>query len=150
MVHLEDSIIINKEVATVFKAALSFEKHPQVIPTLKSIEILKQEGNKFLVERRGVRRGFLGQERPTRWKSAVEFSENQWIRAEQLEGELKGMKIESVFQAVPEGTKIVLSHDFLLPIPIIGGLISKYYVAGIVNRLARIYLEGMKKLAEQN
>ncbi len=145
MVHIENSLIINKPLPEVFRLSSDFERYPQFLPSVKEVQILERSGDKMTIQRTGVSSG--GKE--LGWKSEVETKENEWIRARQLEGPIPGMLVEWKFSEVPEGTQVVISHDFnYRKIPLIGNLIGRTIVARIVGRMADDTLAAIKKEAE--
>lgn len=143
MVRAEDTILIIKgDVKDVFNVSSDFEKYPEFIPTYKRVRILSKEGRKMIVERESSS-GY-------KWKSRVFVDkDSRSIKAEQLEGPLKGMKIEWEFIEVEDGVKIVLTHEFeYKKVPLIGNLVGRLIVSRIVKKMAMKTLEGVKKRVE--
>ncbi|MFH1897862.1 MAG: SRPBCC family protein [Candidatus Desantisbacteria bacterium] len=139
MIRIENSILINANLQEVFEVAIDFEKYPQFIPTYKEVNILERQDNKMIIERVGLAKG-----KPVRWKSQVILEKYHSIKAQQLEGPLKGMMVYWSFEGVMGGTNIILIHEFEYKMPLIGNLIGKWFIAGIVKRMAQETLEGIK------
>lgn len=145
MTYIENSLIIHKQLAEVFKVSADFEQYPQFLPSVKKVQILERDGNKMIIKRTGV----AGSKKEVSWKSEVEVKENEWIKATQLEGPIPGMKVEWKFNDVSDGTRIIISHDFKYnKIPFIGELIGRTIVAKIVGQMADNTLAAIKKKLE--
>lgn len=145
MVHVKNSILIEKDLAEVFKVAADFESYPEFIPTYKSVQILERQGDELLIERVGLAGG-----REVKWRSRVVIKENKSIKAVQLEGPLAGMEIEWSFEEAAQGTLVLLTHNFeYRKIPLIGSLIGRLIVKRIVSRMADDTLKAIKKRVER-
>ncbi|MDI6703194.1 MAG: SRPBCC family protein [bacterium] len=143
MIHTEDTIVIKGNVDEVFEISSDVERYPEFIPTYKEVRILSKEGPEMIVERES--------EAGYKWRSRVFVDKDKrLIKAEQLEGPLKGMKIEWKFAEIDDGTRIVLTHDFeYKKVPLIGNLIGRLIVSRIVKKMATQTLEGVKRKVEE-
>ena len=83
-----------------------------------------------------------------KWKSKVKFNINKTIEFEQIEGRLKGMKIEWLFEEVPEGTKLTITHRLSLNPPVLGWILSKFIAKPAIDKLTRNVLLGLKNKLE--
>ncbi|MDI6736424.1 MAG: SRPBCC family protein [bacterium] len=144
MIRTVNSILIKASIDRVFSVAADMEKYPEFIPSYKEVKVVNRDGNKMIVER-------LGQvgEKTVKWKSCVTLTPLKSIQAEQLEGPIKGMQIQWLFEDTKEGVKIILIHDFeYKKIPLIGNLIGRLIVARIVKKMAEETLKGIKTKVE--
>ncbi|MFH1562292.1 MAG: SRPBCC family protein [Nitrospirota bacterium] len=144
MIRTVNSILIKADMNRVFSVAADMEKYPEFIPSYKEVKVVSREGNKMIVERIGQ----VGK-KAVKWKSCVTIEPNKSIKAEQLEGPIKGMQIQWLFENTKDGVQITLTHDFeYKKIPLIGNLIGKLIVARIVKKMAEETLKGIKGRAE--
>lgn len=143
MVRVENSILIQAKLEDVFQVAVDVEKYPEFIPSYKEVKILATEDNKMIVKRTGLVRG-----KRVEWKSEVIVQQNKSIQAVQLEGPLRGMKINWWFEERDGATTITLTHEFEYPIPFIGQLIGRWIVAKMISQMAQDTLAGIKKRIE--
>lgn len=145
MIRTVNSILIKADLNRVFSVAADMEKYPEFIPSYKEVKVVSREGNKMIVERIGQ----VGK-KTVKWKSCVMLEPNKSIYAEQLEGPIKGMQIQWLFEDTRDGVKITLTHDFeYKKIPLIGSLIGKLIVAKIVKQMADETLKGIKIKVEE-
>ena len=139
-----DSIIINDKIEKVYAVARDIEKQHEYIHGYSPAKIIeKKEDGKIVIERVAELHGKV-----MKWKSIAEFEENKAIRFEQIEGKLKGMKIEWLFQSINEGTRVEIIHDFSLKIPALGWFAERYIARPKIDGLTRNVLVGMKNKIE--
>jgi len=139
--HIENSIVIKGKLEDVYALAGDVERYPEFIKGYEGSKVLSREGNKATIERVVEIMG-----RQITWKSVATFHKNEWIEFEQIEGPLKGMIAKWLFERVPEGTKIIITHDFELKAPIPGWPTEKIIEA--VSGTADTALEALKKKVE--
>lgn len=144
MIRTVNSILIKADIDRVFSVAADMEKYPEFIPSYKEVKVVSREGNKMLVERIGQ----VGK-KMVKWKSCVMLEPNSSIYAEQIEGPIKGMQIQWLFEDTKDGVQITLTHAFeYKKIPLIGNLIGRLIVARIVKQMADETLKGIKTKVE--
>lgn len=139
--HIENSIVIKGKLEDVYAIAEDVERYPEFIEGYEGSKVLSREGNKAIIERVAEIRG-----RQVTWKSVATFHKNQCMEFEQIEGPLEGMIAKWTFEQVPEGIKIIITHDFELQTPILGWPVEK--IIGIVSGTADNVLEALKKKVE--
>ncbi len=146
MIRTVNSILIKADINRVFSVATDMEKYPEFIPSYKEVKVVSREGNKMIVERSGQ----VGK-KTVKWKSCVTLTPPKSIHAEQLEGPIKGMQIQWLFEDTRDGVKITLTHDFeYKKIPLLGNLIGRLIVARIVKKMAEETLKGISKRVSVN
>ena len=85
----QDFIVIKKRLPEVYKTAQDIKNQHEYIPGYKPSKIVEtKEDGRLIIERTAEMDGKI-----MKWKSIAEFDENKTIKFEQLEGKLKGMKI---------------------------------------------------------
>lgn len=140
----KDFIIINKSLPEVYKIASDIEKQHEYIPGYKPARIIeKKEDGEILIERIAEIKGKI-----MKWQSTAKFKENKKIEFKQIQGRLKDMKIEWLFEEIHGGTKITITHDFKLSRPIIGWFLEKFIAKPTINKLTKNVLSGLKKKME--
>ena len=139
--HIENSIVIKGKLEDVYALAEDIERYPEFILSYEGSKVLNREGNKAIIERVAEIRG-----RQITWKSVATFHKNEGMEFEQIEGPLEGMIAKWIFERVPEGTKITITHDFELQAPIPGWPVENIIEA--VSGTADNVLEALKKKVE--
>lgn len=139
-----DFIVINRKLKEVYRVAKDIKNQHEYIPGYKPAEIIETREDGTLV----VGRTALMDGKMVKWKSLAEFDENRAIRFEQLEGRLKGMKIEWLFEEAGAATKVTITHDFRLNIPLAGWLAERFVAKPKIDRITRSVLEGLKAKME--
>jgi len=139
-----DSIKINEKIDKVYKVARDIERQHEYISGYSPSKIVAAVDNGgIIIERTAVLNGKL-----MKWKSKAEFEENKTIKFEQLEGKLKGMKIDWLFNESDEGTEVEIVHDFKLKIPVIGWFAEKFIAKPKIDAITRNVLVGLKSRVE--
>jgi ribosome-associated toxin RatA of RatAB toxin-antitoxin module len=145
MVSLKDSIIINKPVWEVYRICADIENHPKFIPYFKKCEIIEKDDNHVLVKRTAEINGKLQS-----WLGLINFVEkNTRFRFRQVDGPLKGMTGDWIFESVPEGTMLTITHNISFKMPIIGRFMEIYAANRFVSKSARNTLESLKENIEK-
>jgi uncharacterized membrane protein len=146
MIHLEDSVIIDAGVSTVYKIAEDVEKHPIVIPYFKSVKVLDKKDNMKLVKRIAK---INGQKRS--WIGKLIYHENKMIEYEQIDGPLKGMTGEWIFKDMNkhDQTKLTITHNINMK-GFLVGRIMEMLAKKIVGKSAKNTLACIKQYAEKN
>ncbi len=145
MTHLKDSIIINRPVEEVYRIAADVESHPKYIPYFKECKIIQRDGNKILVKRVAEIEGKIKS-----WLGAIAFEDDKKLfRFEQVDGPLKGMTGEWIFESVPGGTRLTITHNLDFETPIIGKIKELYVANRYVSKSAKYTLNSLKNNIEK-
>ncbi|MFW6134214.1 MAG: type II toxin-antitoxin system RatA family toxin [Elusimicrobiota bacterium] len=140
----QDSVIIKKSLPEVYRIAKDVKNQHKYIPGYKPSEIVEQYEDGKIV----VRRFAKLKNKEMTWKSLANFNENSSIDFKQLEGRLKGMEIHWLFNETPQGTEVIIIHDFKINKPVIGWFMEKYFAKPKIDMITSNVLAGLKKYAE--
>ena len=144
--QIEDSILIDAGAARVYDLAAAVENWPDLLPHYRWVTILRDEGERRLVEMAATRDGF-----PVRWVSL------QWrdphartVRYRHVRGVTRGMDVEWTIEPGPGGVRARIVHVFDAPWPRpLGPLIARYVVCDLfVHDIAAKTLLHIKEAAE--
>ncbi|HEY8449204.1 MAG TPA: aromatase/cyclase [Bacillota bacterium] len=117
---VEVSRVIRGPRAAVYELVRNMERFPEFMDDVLSVKVLEREGNATITEWVTQLEG-----RRLRWKERDEFDDaNYRIRYRQTEGDLKKFEGEWILEAVPEGTRVTLTIDFELGIPMFAALLE--------------------------
>lgn len=142
---IKDSILIRKKLQDVYKVARDVENQHKFIPGYSPAKILERKDNSNMtIERTAVVDGKI-----MNWKSTAEFVTDDAIRFVQIEGALKGMKIDWKFRESGEGTEVEIVHDFNLNIPLVGWLAERFVARPKIEKITRNVLAGLKSRMEE-
>jgi ribosome-associated toxin RatA of RatAB toxin-antitoxin module len=144
-VHTENTIVIQADAAVVYSLAAAVERWPTLLPHYRRVEVLKEDGNRRLVEM-ATRRDRI----PVRWRAEQElFPEAPRITFRHVGGITKGMEVEWTFTPVPDGVRVSILHDLRLQWPLIGGIVADRIIGPLfVANIAGKTLRRIKELAE--
>jgi len=148
MPTIESEIVIAAKPESVFELAQQVERFPEVIASLKSIEVLARDGNRTRTRWVGVAE--LGPvSREISWEEEDEWdAEALECRFHLAKGDLKRYQGVWKFPGEDEGsTRCVLHLDYELGIPLLGGMILKMIHAKMQESCDEL-LRGLKKLVE--
>ena len=145
MTRTENFITIYADLEKVYRLAQEVEKYPEFIPGYKESKIVGQEKGKIIIERAA-----LINKKLNRWKSKAWFNLNRSIEFEQIEGRLKGMKVEWLFERIPGGTKLTIIHTFKIKVPPIGWFIEKVIARPRIEQITENVLTAFKNRIEGN
>jgi len=118
MVQISVSELVRAPQEKVFSFISNFEKAPHYSHYWKSVRVLSREGNTTTFD---TEANVVG--KTIKSVTRIVTHPNETMEAETLEGDGKGTKIVSKFEAVPEGTRITIEGEIALP-PILGKLIQ--------------------------
>lgn len=144
--HIEDSILIGADAARVYDLASAVEDWPDLLPHYRWVTIIRDEGERRLVEMAATRDGF-----PVRWVSL------QWcdpgartVRYRHVRGITRGMAVEWSIEPEPGGVRARIVHVFDPPWPRpLGPLVARYVVGDLfVHDIAAKTLRHIKAVAE--
>ena len=143
--HTENTIIIRADTEIIYRLAAAVERWPTLLPHYRWVRVLKEDGNRRLVEMAARRDGI-----PVRWSAEQElFPDVPCITFRHVRGPTKGMEVQWVFAPGPDGVRVSILHDLRLRWPLIGGLVADriigpHFVANIAGKTLR----RIKELAE--
>jgi ribosome-associated toxin RatA of RatAB toxin-antitoxin module len=141
----KDSIIIKGNVKKVFKIARDIENQHLYIPGYEPARIItRRKDGRLVIERTAVLK-----DRKMSWRSLVRFVNGKAIEFEQIEGRLKGMKIEWLFRGRNGKTELTITHELTLKPPLIGWFVERLAAKPAIDRLTRNVLTGLKNHVER-
>jgi uncharacterized membrane protein len=142
---VEKEIEIQAPFEKVFQIAKDVEDYSQFIPSIKSVRILEQEGNRRITEWVG-RVEELG--RTITWKEEDFWDEERGeCRFRSLEGDFNKYEGIWLFQKKGDTTLVSLRIEYEMHIPLIGALLQGL-IRRKVEESARDMLEGLKERCE--
>ena len=143
--HTENHIVIRAEPRVIYDYAAAVERWPDLLPHYRWVTVLREDGNRRLVEMAARRDGI-----PVRWQAEqVLYPDEPRIAFRHVRGVTTGMEVEWRFRPGPDGTEVSILHDLRLNWPLIGGLVAEqvigpFFVANIAGKTLR----RIKELAE--
>jgi uncharacterized membrane protein len=142
--HTENRIEILGDVRRVFQVAAQIDKWPQILPHYRSVRVLQRKKRRTTVEM-AARRGRL----PVRWTAVQEVFPYERITYRHIKGFTAGMDVTWSFTPGQGRVQIVITHDFSLSWPVVGGFVSKYIVGQLfVKPIAARTLRHIKQRVE--
>ena len=142
--HTENRIEIHGDVRRVFQVAAQVDKWPQILPHYRSVRVLQRKKRRTTVEM-AARRGRI----PVRWTAVQEIFPYERITYRHIKGFTAGMDVTWSFTPGQGRVHIVITHDFSLSWPVVGGLVSKYIVGQLfVKPIAARTLRHIKQRVE--
>ena len=123
MMHTENRIEIHGDVKRVFQVAAQVEKWPTILPHYRWVRVLQRRKRRTTVEM-AARRGRI----PVSWTAVQEVFPYERITYKHVKGFTTGMEVIWSFSAAQERVQVVITHNFSLAWPIVGGFVSKYIV----------------------
>lgn len=143
--RLESSILIKGNREKIFAIVQNVEKYSQFMPQFKEAKIYPINENKFMVERKTN----VIMNIPFKWKSLVIIKKNESIKFEHIEGFLKGMKTDWLFEVVNSETKVTVTHELALKRPLLANpLVKRVLWNFFIRNMCYRMLEGLKKKIE--
>jgi ribosome-associated toxin RatA of RatAB toxin-antitoxin module len=142
--HTENSIEIRGDVKRIFQVAAQVDKWPDILPHYRWVRILQRKKRRTTVEM-AARRGRI----PVSWTAVQEVFPYERITYKHIKGFTTGMDVTWSFKPVREKVQVVITHDFTLPWPVIGRVISKYVVGALfVKPIASRTLQHIRHTVE--
>ena len=142
----ENAIVIQADPAVIYGLAAAVERWPELLPHYRWVRVLREEGNRRLVEMAAHRDGI-----PVRWWAEQErFPEVPRITFHHVRGVTTGMEVEWRFTPGPDGVRVEIQHELRLGWPLIGGLVADRIIGPLfVANIAGKTLRRIKQLAER-
>ena len=142
--HTENRIEIRGDVRRIFQLAAQVDKWPEILPHYRSVHVLQRKKRRSTVEM-AARRGRI----PVSWTAVQEVFPYERITYKHIKGFTTGMEVAWLFRPGQGDVQVVITHDFSLSWPLIGGFISKYIVGKLfVRPIATKTLQHIKHTAE--
>ena len=136
--HTENSIVIKGTIEEVFQVMTNVEGWSQLLSSHRRMNIIKQEGQMIVIERKGL----------IKWKSTLFIDkEKKVLESHQIKGPLRGLSATWKFEECHQGTKMILLHDFTCKIPVIKSLIESI-TAIILRKISTNTLNAVKEKVE--
>jgi len=141
--RVEVSEAVGAERRAVYEIAKDMESYPTYMPNVKEVAVVERYDDGTLTSWDTVLEG-----RPFRWKERDVFDDDAMkITYRQTEGDLKKFEGEWRFEEVEGGTRVTLTVDFEIGIPMIAALLNP--VARLkVRENCAMMLKGIKERAE--
>jgi ribosome-associated toxin RatA of RatAB toxin-antitoxin module len=142
--HTENRIEIQGDVRRIFQLAAQVEKWPAILPHYRRVHVMQRKKRRTTVEM-AARRGRI----PVSWTAVQEVFPYERITYKHIKGFTTGMDVTWSFKAVQEKVQVVITHDFSLSWPLVGGFVSKFIVGALfVKPIASRTLHHLKRTAE--
>ena len=146
--HTENEIFIQADIAEIYQLAASVERWPEILPHYRWVHVLRDDGDRRLVEM-AARRDRI----PVRWRAEQRlFPEEPRITFRHVGGFTKGMAVKWVFGPTKQGgVRVAILHDLprLLGLPLAGDLAANWIVGPLfIKDIAGKTLKKIKELAE--
>ena len=146
--HTENEIFIQADIAEIYQLAASVERWPEILPHYRWVHVLRDDGDRRLVEM-AARRDRI----PVRWRAEQRlFPEEPRITFRHVGGFTKGMEVQWVFGPTGQGgVRVAILHDLprLLGLPLAGDLAANWIVGPLfIKDIAGKTLKKIKEVAE--
>jgi ribosome-associated toxin RatA of RatAB toxin-antitoxin module len=142
--HTENRIDIQGDVRRIFQVAAQVEKWPDILPHYRWVRVLQRRKRRTTVEM-AARRGRI----PVSWTAVQEVFPYERITYKHIKGFTTGMDVTWSFKPAQERVQVVVTHDFSLSWPVVGGFVSKYIVGALfVKPIASRTLHHIKLAVE--
>ncbi|MHB9146773.1 MAG: type II toxin-antitoxin system RatA family toxin [Symbiobacteriia bacterium] len=143
MPFVESSVVIKGTPQAVYALAKDMESYPEFMEDVVSIKVEERSPGRTVTAWHAKLQG-----KPMLWKEEDLFDdEKPHIRYQQVSGDLKKFEGDWSFDPTPDGTKVTLTVDFELGIPMFAAMLNP--VAKLVVRSnVEMMLRGMKAKVE--
>ena len=148
MPRVENSVVINAPVETVWELAQDVENLPSIMPDLVSVKVLEKEvmtpvTTRVVTEWTGRIKQF---NRTMAWTEEDVWNDEEHVcHFWQIRGDFTDYRGEWRFTPIPEGTKADLQIDYRFEIPLLGAMVKK-----VLQKLMQENCDGMlKALSEE-
>ncbi len=138
-------IIVSRDPVIVFKIASEVEKYPDFMPDVESADVIERRDDGY------ARVAWVGHARVGSIDKIVKWTEDAWWNLDSLtstfelvEGDYKHYKGDWTFTPSDSDTKIRLTIDFDLGLPLVGPLIVK-----LLDNIMQNNIDGMLKAIKE-
>ncbi|MDI6781107.1 MAG: SRPBCC family protein [bacterium] len=146
MLYRKESIIIHRKLPEVFNRAQDIASSLEDVSAYKKVEMLKASGEN--ISHRSTIRIFGI---PVSYISETVIKQNESIDHRQIKGPLPGLRTTwmfDAFDAIEEDTRVTISHQLDLKIPVIGRWLECIVYTLFIKPLAENFLVNMKQNME--
>lgn len=142
--HTATSILMYAGPQRIYSLAAAVERWPELLPHYRRVRILRDDGERRLVEMAAHRDGI-----PVRWwAEQMLFPEEPRITFRHVRGVTAGMDVEWSFNIVEAGTLVRIEHDFKPGWPL-GSVIADLIIGPLfIENIAGKTLRRIKRLVE--
>jgi len=142
--HTENQIEIRGDMRRIFQLAAQVDKWPTILPHYRWVHVLQRRKRRTTVEM-AARRGRI----PVSWTAVQEVYPYERITYKHIKGFTTGMDVTWSFKPTQDAVQVLITHDFSLGWPVIGGFVSKYIVGALfVKSIAAKTLRHIKLTVE--
>lgn len=143
MPQVEASVVIKGNTAEVYALAKDMESYPQFMEDVVSIKVMERSPDRTITDWNARLQG-----KPMRWQEEDLFDDARpHIRYRQISGDLKKFEGDWFFDAAEEGTRVTLTVDFELGIPMFAAMLNPVAKLVVKNNIESM-LKGMKEKVE--
>jgi ribosome-associated toxin RatA of RatAB toxin-antitoxin module len=144
LMHTENQIEIRGDVRRIFQLAAQVDKWPTILPHYRWVHVLQRRKRRTTVEM-AARRGRI----PVSWTAVQEVYPYERITYKHTKGFTTGMDVTWSFKPTQDAVQVLITHDFSLGWPVIGGFVSKHIVGALfVKSIAAKTLHHIKLTVE--
>src|ERR671922_2657466 len=142
--HTENGIEIRGDIKRIFQVAAQVDKWPEILPHYRWVRVVQRRKRRTTVEM-AARRGRI----PVSWTAVQEVFPYERITYRHIKGFTAGMDVTWSFTPGQGRVQIVITHNFSLSWPVVGGFVSKYIVGQLfVKPIAARTLRHIKQRVE--
>ena len=153
MLCKKESITIHRKLPEVFKKAQDIAACFKDVSAYQKVEMLDQQGDGGEGEEGGKKSSHCSTIRifgiPISYTSETVIKQNESINHRQIKGPLRGLKTTWMFDAIGEDTRVTVSHQLDLKIPVIGRWLELIVYTLFIKPLAKNFLVNMKQNMEE-
>lgn len=143
MPQVESSVVIKGDPQSVYALAKDMESYPQFMEDVVSIKVIERSPGRTITDWHARLQG-----KPMRWQEEDLFDDAKpHIRYRQVSGDLKKFEGDWFFEPVEGGTKVTLTVDFELGIPMFAAMLNPVAKLVVKNNTDSM-LKGMKEKVE--
>ena len=132
-------IEVNKNPSSVFEIAKEVDKYPEFMPDIESINVIERRDDGYARVSWKAHVKVASIDKPVKWIEDEWWNtENLSSRFELVEGDYKHYFGDWEFTETSDGTRVKLTVDYDLGLPLVGPLINK-----LLDKLVQENLKGM-------
>jgi ribosome-associated toxin RatA of RatAB toxin-antitoxin module len=143
---VHQSIDVRASVGDIYSLAQDIANWPNILPHYSSVRVVVETCDERVAVM-SARRDWI----PVRWTAAQQLLPTiPRIEFTHLSGWATGMRVAWIFDPIPHGTKVTISHDLAaLRVPLVRSRLGREIVAGFfIAPIASLTLAGMKAAVE--
>jgi ribosome-associated toxin RatA of RatAB toxin-antitoxin module len=144
--HTVDTIAINSTPEVVYRLASDVERWPDILAHYRWVRVLETRGPDECIVEMAARRDRI----PVWWRSIMRrYPAEHRIIYKHIGGATTGMDVEWTIVSTGDVTRARITHDILLPWPVIGPLTAWLMCDVFVSYIANQTLHGIAAAAER-